>query len=257
MSGGVAQAAPPTTIRKNMPNIYFEELFNELGVPKPEPAINAFPKWFKDMPRFFNVDPNREVPTRDFGTIRDCPAVNDAMASGYVLYLPGDVFIDATGKEVRFNVGTFGNGSRIHDAGFEFVTLHDPISTKGYTSMFDFHEQTLKWQTYWGVKTDEGYSTIFIHPFHRTDLPFHAVTAIVDTDKFATRSPYAFFVKKGFKGIIPRGTPMMQVIPFRREDWQMKIVETDSHDYHRNQQMIASVFTQPYKKLFWQRKKYT
>jgi hypothetical protein len=240
-----------------MPNIYFEELFEELGAPHPEPAINALPRWYRDMPKFFNIDPNREVPTRDFGTIRACPAVNDIMASGYVLYLPGDIFIDATGEEVRFNVGTFGNGSRIYEAGFELISLHDPVSTKGYQSMFEFHEQTLKWQTYWGIRTDEGYSTMFVHPFHRTDLPFYCASAIVDTDKFGTRSPYAFFIKKGFKGIIPRGTPMLQVIPFKREDWQMQIVEPDRKDYHRNQQRIASTFTQPYKKIFWQRKKYT
>jgi hypothetical protein len=240
-----------------MPNIYFEEMFSELGCPKPEPAIKALPKWFKDIPRYVNIDPNREIPSREFGTIRACPAVNDSMTAGYMLYLPGDIYIDATKEEVTFNVGTFGNGSRIHDAGFELITAHDPISTKDYRSAFDFHEQSLKWQTYWGVRTDEGYSTLFTHPFHRNDLPFYCVSAIVDTDKFGTRSPYAFFIKKGFKGIIPRGTPMMQVIPFKREDWQMEIVEPDGKDYAINQQKIASVFTQPYKRLFWQRKKYS
>jgi hypothetical protein len=241
-----------------VPNIYFEELFYELGCPQPQPAIRSFPKWFKDMPRFFNVDPNKEVPTRDFGTIRDCPAVNDAMSFGYMLFLPGDIYVDATKSEVFFDTGTFGNGSRIDDAGpaFKLISHHDPISTGGYKSMFDFHEQTLKWQTYWGIRTDEGYSTMFIHPMHRNDLPFYSVTAIVDTDKFGTRSPYAFFIKKGFKGVIHRGTPMLQVIPFRREDWEMQIVEPDGKDYQINQQKIASVFTQPYKKLFWQRKKF-
>lgn len=250
-------ATPFCFLGENMPNIYFEEMFEELGCPKPEPASRSLPRWFKDMPRYLNVDPNRDVPSRDFGTIRACPAVNDAMFAGYTIYLPADIFIDATKDEITFNTGTFGNGSRIHDAGFDLITTHDPISTDGYQSVCDFHHQTLKWQTYWGIKTDDGYSTLFTHPFHRSDLPFQSVTAIVDTDKFATRNPYALFIKRGFKGIIPRGTPMMQVIPFKREDWQMQIVEPDSADYHRNQQRIGSVFTQPYKKMFWQRKKFT
>ena len=240
-----------------MANIYFEELFDELGCPHPEPAIHSFPKWFKNMPRFYNVDPHRDVPVREFGSIRDCPAVNDAMGFGYMLYLPADVFIDATKDEIRFDVGTFGNGSRIHDAGFSFITEHDPIQTSEYQAMFDFHRQSLKWQTYWGVKTDEGYSTLFIHPMHRNDLPFYSVTAIVDTDKFPTRDPYAFFIKKGFKGIIHRGTPMLQVVPFRREDWTMNIVEPDAKSFRVNQQKMGSVFSQPYKKLFWQRKKFS
>lgn len=239
-----------------MPKIYFEELFYELGCPKPEPAIKAMPRWFKDIPRFYNVDPNRDVPVREFGSIRDCPAVNDAMSFGYTIYLPADVFIDATKDEIRFDTGTFGNGSRIHDAGFDFVTRHDPIQTSEYRSMFDFHGETLKWQTYWGVRTEEGYSSLFVHPFHRNDLPFYSVTAIVDTDKFPTRDPYAFFIKKGFKGIVHRGTPILQVFPFKREDWQMEIVEPDGKMFNINQQKIGSVFSQPYKKLFWQRKKF-
>ena len=239
-----------------MPKIYFEELFDELGCPHPEPAVHSFPKWFKNMPRFYNVDPNRDVPKREFGSIRDCPAVNDAMSFGYTLYLPGDVFIDATGPNLRYDTGSFGNGSRIQDAGFSFVTEHDPIQTSEYQSMFDFHKQTLKWQTFWGVKTESGYSTLFVHPMHRNDLPFYCVSAIVDTDKFPTRDPYAFFIKKGFKGIIHRGTPMLQVFPFKREDWSMSIVEPDGKSYAINQQKMGSVFSQPYKKLFWQRKKF-
>jgi len=92
---------------------------------------------------------------------------------------------------------------------------------------------------------------------HRNDLPFYSVSAIVDTDKFPTRDPYAFFIKRGFKGIIHRGTPMLQVIPFKREDWSMSIVEPNGKGYAINQQKMGSVFSQPYKKLFWQRKKYS
>ncbi len=239
-----------------MPNIYFEELFDELGCPKPTPAAQSLPSWYKDMPRFFAPNDQHLDYIRDLGTIRDCPAVNDAMFAGYTLYLPGDVYIDATGKQVEYNTGSFGIGSRIEGANFDFVVAHDPLATKGYQSMFTFHEQTLKWQPFWGVRTDEGYSTMFMHPFHRNDLPFYSVTAIVDTDKFATRDPYAFFIKKGFKGVIHRGTPILQVIPFKRDDWQMQIVEPDAKDFHKNRQQTQSVFKQPYKRLFWQRKKF-
>lgn len=240
-----------------MPNIYFEELFEELGAPKPTPAIQNLPKWFRDMPRFYGSYGKDSPHVRDWGTVRDCPAVSDLMTAGYMLHLPCDVFIDATGDEIVFDSGTFGNASRIKDAGFEFMYLHEIEATKGYQSAFDFHPQSLKWQTYWGITTDEGYSTLFCHPFHRTDLPFYMASAIVDTDKFGTRNPYAFFIKKGFKGTIQRGTPMLQVIPFKREEWEMQIVKPDSLKYHIQSQQVASVFTQPYKRLFWQRKKYS
>jgi len=241
-----------------MPKIYFEEMFKELGAPKPISAMYCLPDWFKEMPRFFDIDDSVQSPKRWPGTIKDCPAVHDSMTLGYVLSTPADIWFDATGDEVIFDTGNFGNGSRIDQADFPYVMNHDKRSTKEYQSIFNFHDQSMKWHPYWGIKTDDGYSTMFTHPIHRNDLPFQTVTAIVDTDKFAARSPFAFFIKKGFKGLVQRGTPMMQVIPFRREDnWQMEIVDPDGKDYHLKQQMLQSVFTQPYKKLFWQRKKFS
>ncbi len=240
-----------------MPKIYFEELFYELGCPKPTPSVLAAPKWFKDMKRFYGHDENLNRNNGLLGGIRACPAVADAIFSGYTLYLPADVYIDATGNSIHVEHADFLSGSRAVEADFPFVLKHDPQATDGYQTLIDFHPETLKWQTYWGVRTEEGYSTLFVHPVHRNDLPFQMVTAIVDTDKFATRAPYAFFIRKGFKGTIPRGTPMLQVFPFKREDWEMEIVEPDSRSYHRDTQLLRSVFRNAYKKIFWERKKYT
>jgi hypothetical protein len=89
------------------------------------------------------------------------------------------------------------------------------------------------------------------------DLPFYSVSAIVDTDTFPTRLPYAFFIKKGFSGVIPRGTPILTVFPFKRETWESEIVEYDKRDSEKNFSLIWSVFSQGYKKIFWNRKRYS
>jgi hypothetical protein len=40
-----------------------------------------------------------------------------------------------------------------------------------------------------------------------------------------------FFIKEGFSGVIPKGTPIAQVIPFKRESWTSKCLASDRKAY--------------------------
>jgi len=65
----------------------------------------------------------------------------------------------------------------------------------------------------------KGYSFLVTHPLNRFDLPFVTTSAIVDADILFPAGQFPFFALKGFEGIIPRGTPIAQLIPFKREKW--------------------------------------
>ena len=77
----------------------------------------------------------------------------------------------------------------------------------------------LIWLPQWGWKTPRGYSTLVTHPFNRFDLPFTTTTAIIDSDKYWGAGNIPFFLKDGFEGIIPKGTPYVQIIPIKRKKW--------------------------------------
>lgn len=239
-----------------MAEIFFEELFPELGCPVPQPAQKVAPEWFMKMNKWYGHDPNLDRNEGKMGSIRQCPAVHDAIFAGYTLFFPSDLYLDASGDDVKYRLPEgWLEGSRVPNSGFDYVVQHDPGATEGYQSTIDFHPNSIKINPFWGIKTEEGYSSLYLHPIHRNDLPFQMVSAIVDTDKFTPRAPYAAFVKRGFVGTIPRGTPMLQVIPFKREDWTMNIGEP-SDSFIRETLQLKSTFTNAYKKIFWTRKKY-
>ena len=48
------------------------------------------------------------------------------------------------------------------------------------------------------------------------------IPAIVDTDKEVLNFHFPMWLKKNFTGIITKGTPLAQIIPFKRESWTMK-----------------------------------
>jgi hypothetical protein len=58
---------------------------------------------------------------------------------------------------------------------------------------------------------------------HRPKIGVTILEGIVDTDGYNAAVQFPFIIDEGFEGIIPAGTPIVQVIPFKREDWKMQI----------------------------------
>ena len=42
----------------------------------------------------------------------------------------------------------------------------------------------------------------------------------MDTDRWGDAGNHPFLIKEGWEGIIEKGTPIIQIIPFKRENWQ-------------------------------------
>jgi hypothetical protein len=75
------------------------------------------------------------------------------------------------------------------------------------------------------MRTPKGYSTLFTAPFHHYDLPFQCLPAVVDTDNHPIPVNFPFLLRKGFEGIIPSDTPIIQAIPFKRDDWESNFLK--------------------------------
>ena len=70
------------------------------------------------------------------------------------------------------------------------------------------------------------------------------------------RGNLPFFLKSGFEGIIPAGTPIYQILPYKREDWQSvkdsSIVEVaESNEFNAMRKAYGW-----YKDFKWHRKSY-
>jgi hypothetical protein len=78
----------------------------------------------------------------------------------------------------------------------------------------------------------------------------------VDTDTYNGGINFPFVLNDPtFEGLIPAGTPMVQVIPFKRDSWKSTIdLSTDS--IMKSERLLATKFYDRYKKLFWSKKEY-
>jgi hypothetical protein len=85
-------------------------------------------------------------------------------------------------------------------------------------------------------------------------------TGIVDSDKVHLLGSFPFFIADGWEGTIPAGTPYLQVLPFKRENWEHQIELQNHAEVYGKMVDNANFYRQPdggvYKNKVWSRREY-
>ena len=100
---------------------------------------------------------------------------------------------------------------------------HPAAQTRG--SGFD-DKMAFKFKLDFLITTPKGTSTYWLDPFLFNNPFFHAWQGIIDTDSFnqlTTNNMCIFYPKADNSFIIPKGTPIVQVVPFVRYPWKHTI----------------------------------
>ena len=109
----------------------------------------------------------------------------------------------------------------------------------------------MKFTNPWVIETPEGYSVLFKAPSNSfSDL--HIVEGVVDTDTYNRQINFPFVwagTETEVDTIIPAGTPLIHVIPFKREKFDLQF-DTWDHDRMTHMDMKhETVFKDKYRKL--------
>lgn len=219
----------------------------EKFVEPPIPASKGVPSWYKQIPAF----EENKIQFQDNGqvnsTVKICMPFADTLKFGY---------LQNTWQETSFFKTESGN-----------LSISSPTTPQIFDarkssympkSFFEnYYNAEFVWKMQWFPKLPKGYSVLITHPLNRDDLPFKTLTGIIDADDYFHSNPgnLPFLLKKGFTGIIPTGTPMYQIIPFKRENWQAQKESFNSETF-TNGNKIRSMFYGGYKKFIWKQKQY-
>ena len=117
------------------------------------------------------------------------------------------------------------------------------------------------WSTYWRVKTPEGVSCLFTQPMNRTDLPFITLSGVVDTDNWNGSDVLNFALKENFEGVIQKGTPYVQIIPFVRNEWDHNVFSSKDESMIEERNLVLKLRHKDlksgyYRDNLWKTKKY-
>jgi hypothetical protein len=225
--------------------IKFINTFDLDFICQPEPAARLLPEWYRNQESYIG---GQKKPTGGLttpATIKKCVPVFDALTLGYIICSAADVFVSQREDAPYF---AWSNFSLISFHPVEQAPLHPKRQ-----GSFSYP----KWNNPWGIQTPKGYSTLFVQPFHR-ESPFTILEGVVDTDTYISPVNFPFVLNDPkFEGLIPVGTPIAQVIPFKRESWKMTIGNAqDIRHAHNVKESLQTRFFDRYKKDFWSRKQF-
>ena len=241
----------------------FEGILKDVDT-HPYPAKKNVPEWFKKVNPHSVAVPN----------IKGCVPVRDSITAGYILPLIQDMFIrygcDYKGEKM-FGEESFGiSFGQNHNPTFDrdqealYINLNEqqhPAHQVGGDGSFYTKKQNMgsicKILNPWIIKTPPGYSCLFIPPMHREFDKFFILPAIVDTDTFHRTVNFPFIMNKNYihsKFVVEKGTPVVQIIPFKRDDWNMSIKKADKYKIKADDLKFFSKLIHRYKNFNWIKK---
>jgi hypothetical protein len=223
---------------------------SEHTVPSPKSAIEYLPEWYKKATPFFSKKPEFDMAIgKPNATFKHCMPFLDSFSMGYIQETWCDIWIEKKDDETLF----------YYAAGPTLMSERAPRVGDTFPKVDGFLKSHYTWHPPWFPELPIGYSCLITHPINHTNLPFQTFTGVVDADGFTqseSGSNLPFLLKEGFSGMIKKGTPMYQIIPFKRESWQSVPMEYNEEHQLSVTQSVKQYMWGGYKNLFWKKKEF-
>jgi hypothetical protein len=237
----------------NFLKIKFTPAFHKPGdrLTPPEPGKKHVPEWYRSLAKFDQSNSDITLnPVNHLGSdgaqvsTKMCMPFLDATTAGYMYVLEDDLTVTLN-KNGKPSLSWGGD-----------VMLVDKRPILDIVVPDNCHPVHYGWRMNWYYETPPGYSVLITHPMNRYDLPFYVQSGIVESDIWGLPVFIAFFLKRNFQGVIPKGTPIMQIIPFKRDNWELEVIDTEQ-EINRHELMAEnrrSMLYGYYKKSAWRKK---
>ncbi len=207
-------------------------------LPRPIPARAGLPDWLRSMPP-------RAISSlhgRNIRTVKQCPPFVDAMTHGFLVLLPCDVRVEHGCFRWDWPLPAL----HLHDHPRAPLSFHVPEQLVG-TPLHHGQDSAIKFNSFWTIELEAGWSLMAVHPVNRLDLPFRVLSGLVDADRFSGVGIHfpALWTDPDFQGVLPRGTPIAQCYPVPREEPTLVCTAMAERDLLHYREVAARIMTAP------------
>lgn len=214
-------------------------------LPRPVPARGMLPDWLRAMP----ANAHSKIHGREIRTVKQCPPFVDAMAYGVMILLPCDVAVDHGSLSWAWDIPepvTAGHPRAPLSFHVPAQLIDTPFATAG--------QAAIKFNSFWTIEVDPGWSLFATHPVNRDDLPFRTITGLVDADRFhdgGINFP-ALWTRPDFSGVLSKGTPVAQCLAVPRTAPELVFESFDAEHQAAYAKTVSDVLATPgvYRKRF-------
>ena len=227
----------------------------------PIPAKLNIPEWYKNLEH-----------TIFKKTVKGCMPFLDTLTSGYVLKMPQDFHVrhnvdnkNEKGENIKDSFQTFGLHDIAQILSAKNINLNSgqDVHSIGQVEGSPFIEKNKNLPFYkilnpWKIKTPKGYSCLFVPPLNNSDDRFSIIPGIVDTDRFPNEINFPIIINGDkypvLETTIKKGTPYVQIIPFKRDFWKMTLKPRKQKEIQYNRIFYGLKILNIYKDKYWNKK---
>jgi len=219
-----------------------------------KPSKFFLPKWFKNMSHYIEQDAIHEKGKPHYfgkkgstaknhtgATVKRCPAIVDLITEGFIIPMWCDFLIQRDMETLEWDNKNFQYG----------IEFHTKDQIKGWNLKKTDFPEGVKFLNPWRIYTPKGYSVMFMSPTYEFEKRFTVLPGIVETDSYHhVNFPSIWHTTKD--AIINRGTPFIQVIPFKRDDWDYKTSQMNEKDLDndaREKTELSTKFKNSYRSI--------
>ena len=102
----------------------------------------------------------------------------------------------------------------------------------------------MKVVTPWNVDTSEGISVMLVQPYYHNSTEYTVMPGLLDSDvNNIANKQIQIFIKINTQGkniFIEKGTPLLQVIPFKRTDYMFECIARPSEEMQKDFEALAA-----------------
>jgi hypothetical protein len=174
-------------------------------------------------------------------TVKHCPPFIDAMTSGFVMRLPCDIEV----SDGRFSWDWPAPAPRTEGHPRTPLSFHSAAQLDG--TPFARGLSAIKFNCFWTIEIESGWSLLAMHPINRDDLPFRLLTGLVDADAFHEVGVFfpAIWTDMTFRGVLPRGMPVAQCIVLPRVDLELDCAPLTPDEAYRYASVAKEILAEP------------
>jgi hypothetical protein len=230
--------------------IVFTNITEINSVYEPIPANLMMPEWYQTTPSYVDNGLKIKKDLKTNFSIKKCMPVFDILSSGYIVLTEADIYVSKKKLEDG-NIVTWYEWA----SGGSFIDFHDNVQSVLHP--LTNNQPIPKLNLNWFIKTPKMYSCLLLPPVHRKNI-ISILPGIIDSDLFKMPLTLPFILNdENFEGVIPAGTPIVQIFPFKRERWKMAFgKKKEILEYLKNKTLFETLFINKYKRLFWNKKDY-
>jgi hypothetical protein len=227
----------------------------------PIPAKLNIPEWYKNLQH-----------TILRKTVKGCMPFLDTLTSGYLLKMPQDFYVrhnvdikNKKGEEFKDSFQTFGLNECSQFINAKYINLNSGVDIHAIGQLegsphveknknLPFHKIVNPWK----IKTPKGYSCLFVPPLNNADDRFSIIPGIVDTDTFPNEINFPLIINGDkypvLETTIKKGTPYVQIIPFKRDSWKMLLKPRKQKEIQNSRLFYGLKILNIYKDRYWNKK---